>query len=93
MSTHAQWGRCTSPSRKEGVCRPKCSGVFEAKNAEVPVRLVCVGACWCERVSASIRGVGSSVMQSAGHIMKVFLTRRIPQEGMKILSAATGVYG
>ncbi|XP_075889136.1 glyoxylate reductase/hydroxypyruvate reductase isoform X1 [Nelusetta ayraudi] len=30
-------------------------------------------------------------MQSAGHIMKVFLTRRIPQEGMKILSAATGV--
>lgn len=30
-------------------------------------------------------------MQAAGKLMKVFLTRRIPPEGMKILSAA-GVY-
>lgn len=30
-------------------------------------------------------------MQTVGKLMKVFLTRRIPPEGMKILSAA-GVY-
>lgn len=79
---------------KGGVCRPLCAGVFEAETAEVSVRLISVsGPVWCERVSASIRRVVFSVMQSAGHIMKVFLTRRIPQEGMKILSAAAGVYG
>jgi len=30
-------------------------------------------------------------MQTAGKLMKVFVTRRIPPEGMKILSAG-GVY-
>ncbi|XP_012737635.2 glyoxylate reductase/hydroxypyruvate reductase isoform X1 [Fundulus heteroclitus] len=30
-------------------------------------------------------------MKAMGELMKVFITRRIPQEGMKILSGATGV--
>lgn len=88
MSTHAQWGVVLP--RQE---RKECAGFSKAKVAAVLVRTACVGGLWSERVSAAtIQCVGSSVMQSASHIMKVFLTRRIPQEGMKILSSA-GVYG